>query len=58
MPKKIMIIRHAEKPAGEVAGVSINGSEDSEDLTVRGWHGIDQRIRFERGHDDSDHNSH
>jgi hypothetical protein len=37
MPKKIMIIRHAEKPAGEDAGVSINGSEDPEDLTVRGW---------------------
>jgi hypothetical protein len=37
MPRKIMIIRHAEKPAGEIAGVSMNGAEDPEDLTVQGW---------------------
>src|SRR5690349_20215248 len=36
---KIMIIRHAEKPAddGSVSGVSQAGSQDREELAVRGW---------------------
>jgi broad specificity phosphatase PhoE len=36
---KIMIIRHAEKPdeAGTVLGVTINGDQDPDELTVRGW---------------------
>jgi hypothetical protein len=36
---KIMIIRHAEKPddAGTVFGVTIEGDQDPEELTVRGW---------------------
>ena len=36
---KIMIIRHAEKPddAGTVFGVTIEGHQDPEELTVRGW---------------------
>jgi hypothetical protein len=36
---KIMIIRHAEKPddAGTVLGVTIEGHQDPEELTVRGW---------------------
>ena len=39
MAKKIMVIRHAEKhdDAGLIAGVTIEGRPDPEDLTVRGW---------------------
>ena len=37
--KRIMIIRHGEKPAGVGPdhGVTCNGVHDSHDLTVRGW---------------------
>jgi hypothetical protein len=34
---KIMIIRHAEKPAGKVAGVDESGASSAHDLSVRGW---------------------
>jgi hypothetical protein len=36
---KIMVIRHAEKPddAVTVFGVTIEGHQDPEELTVRGW---------------------
>jgi hypothetical protein len=36
---KIMLIRHAEKPSddGTVRGVSMAGSQDQEELVVRGW---------------------
>lgn len=36
---KIMIIRHAEKPAddGSISGVSQAGLQDPEELAVRGW---------------------
>jgi hypothetical protein len=34
---KIMIIRHAEKPAGKVAGVDETGASSAHDLSVRGW---------------------
>lgn len=36
---KIMIIRHAEKPGGSGggAGIALDGTEDPESLTVRGW---------------------
>jgi hypothetical protein len=34
---KIMVIRHAEKPAGQVAGVDELGVPSGRDLTVRGW---------------------
>jgi hypothetical protein len=39
MARKIMVIRHAEKhdDAGVIAGVTIEGRPDPEDLTVRGW---------------------
>jgi hypothetical protein len=39
MAKKIMVIRHAEKhdDAGIIAGVTVEGRPDPEDLTVRGW---------------------
>ncbi|WP_035059128.1 hypothetical protein [Andreprevotia chitinilytica] len=36
---KIMIVRHAEKPAdtGAPYGVAIDGTQDAESLIVRGW---------------------
>ncbi len=34
---KIMVIRHAEKPSGQLAGVSESGVPNGRDLTVRGW---------------------
>ncbi|GAA4856911.1 hypothetical protein GCM10023201_59280 [Actinomycetospora corticicola] len=33
----IMIVRHAEKPAGSTKGVDADGSADEEGLTARGW---------------------
>jgi hypothetical protein len=33
----IMIIRHAEKPNGQSAGVTEPGAVDARDLSVRGW---------------------
>jgi hypothetical protein len=33
----IMIIRHAEKPKGELKGVTIEGVEDEDSLIPRGW---------------------
>jgi hypothetical protein len=33
----IMIIRHAEKPAGKVAGVDETGASSAHHLSVRGW---------------------
>ena len=37
--RKIMVIRHAEKPddAGTVFGITVEGHQDPEELTVRGW---------------------
>ncbi len=39
MPKasKIMVIRHAEKPTGQLAGVNESGVASAHDLTVHGW---------------------
>ena len=34
---KIMIIRHAEKPTGQFAGVNVSGVASAHDLIVRGW---------------------
>jgi hypothetical protein len=34
---KIMIIRHAEKPTGQIAGVNEAGVSSGHDLIVRGW---------------------
>jgi hypothetical protein len=34
---KIMIIRHAEKPAGKIAGVNETGASSGHHLSVRGW---------------------
>lgn len=39
MPRKIMLIRHAEKPADDPPphGVTIHGEHDAKALSVRGW---------------------
>jgi broad specificity phosphatase PhoE len=39
MPSVVMLLRHAEKPIGEGPphGVTIDGSQDAESLTPRGW---------------------
>ncbi len=34
---KIMLIRHAEKPEGDDAGVSAEGEQNDKELIVRGW---------------------
>jgi hypothetical protein len=46
MATTIMIIRHAEKPAGEVAGVTAEGAQNTEELTVRGWQRSGALVRF------------
>jgi hypothetical protein len=42
---KIMIIRHAERPCRS-AGVTESGTEDKDDLTVRGWQRAGALVRF------------
>jgi hypothetical protein len=46
--KKIMIIRHAEKPSddGSIAGVTVAGVEDAEELVVQGWQLSGALVRF------------
>jgi hypothetical protein len=34
---KIMLIRHAEKPDGDLNGVTGKGADDDKELIVRGW---------------------
>jgi hypothetical protein len=34
---KIMLIRHAEKPEGQDAGVNAAGKQNADELIVRGW---------------------
>jgi hypothetical protein len=43
---KIMLIRHAEKPEGTVKGVTKDGTEDEEELIVRGWQRSGALARF------------
>jgi broad specificity phosphatase PhoE len=45
---KIMLIRHAEKPAddGSVTGVSEDGRNDPRDLVVKGWQRAGALVRF------------
>jgi len=45
---KIMVIRHAEKPddAGTIFGVSVQGNQDPEELTVRGWQRAGALVTF------------
>jgi hypothetical protein len=47
-PTKIMIIRHAEKPAnaGAPFGVSSDGAQNGEELVVRGWQRSGALVRF------------
>ena len=44
--RKIMLIRHAEKPEGAVQGVDGNGNEGKEFLTVQGWQRAGALARF------------
>jgi hypothetical protein len=46
MARKIMMIRHAEKPDGQTAGISIAGDQDPEEITVRGWQRSGALVRF------------
>lgn len=43
---KIMVIRHAEKPAGDIQGVTLEGKRESESLTVRGWQRAGALVSF------------
>lgn len=47
-PKRIMFIRHAEKPgaAEDGNGVTADGGEDVESLTVRGWQRAGALVHF------------
>src|SRR5262245_46950270 len=33
----IMVVRHAEKPNGDLLGVQLDGTHDTESLIVQGW---------------------
>jgi hypothetical protein len=48
MAKKIMLIRHAEKPNnnGSIRGVAEDGGHDESELLVRGWQRAGALIRF------------
>jgi broad specificity phosphatase PhoE len=45
---KIMLIRHAEKPSkdGRISGVAEDGSQNAEELAVRGWQRAGALARF------------
>jgi len=45
-PTRVMLIRHAEKPTLDVAGVAPNGTPDAESLTPRGWQRSGALVRF------------
>jgi hypothetical protein len=44
--KKIMLIRHAEKPEDTVQGVDVNGNDGREFLVVQGWQRAGALVRF------------
>jgi len=44
--KKIMLIRHAEKPEGTIQGVDVNGNDGQEFLVVQGWQRAGALVRF------------
>ena len=43
---KIMLIRHAEKPAGTMQGVDVDGTDAKEFLVVQGWQRAGALVRF------------
>jgi hypothetical protein len=45
-PLKVMIIRHAEKPLGDEAGVGLTGVSNDQALSVRGWQRAGALVRF------------
>jgi hypothetical protein len=49
--RKIMVLRHAEKPEPErdVRGVDASGRQDSCELSVRGWQRAATLVQFHRG---------
>ena len=49
--RKIMVLRHAEKPEPErdVHGVDASGRQDSCELSVRGWQRAATLVQFHRG---------
>lgn len=59
MPSKIMIIRHAEKPAkeGPPYGISINGQTDSYSLISQGWQRAGALARFFNPYNEGFNNS-
>ncbi len=46
MPDRIMLIRHAEKPDGKAQGVAADGTQNDEELIVRGWQRSGALVRF------------
>jgi broad specificity phosphatase PhoE len=44
--RKVMLIRHAEKPNETVQGVNEAGRADSDQLSVRGWQRAGALVRF------------
>jgi hypothetical protein len=46
--RKIMVIRHAEKPddEGTISGVDVQGGQNPEELTVQGWQRAGALVRF------------
>jgi hypothetical protein len=44
--QKIMLIRHAEKPEGEIQGVDVSGNGGKEFLVVQGWQRAGALARF------------
>lgn len=44
--RKVMIIRHAEKPGGKIRGVAPDGSNNSRGLTPRGWQRAGALVRY------------
>lgn len=46
MAKKIMIVRHGEKPSDSIHGVNVEGQHDKNELSTKGWQRSGALIRF------------
>ena len=46
MAKKIMIVRHGEKPSDSIHGVNVEGEHDKNELSTKGWQRSGALIRF------------